>query len=177
MVLLYVSTVRAQDVGSVQILGTESIEGRLVLGPFFPDDPETDLLAHVGGEVNIDPGEGDTVTTSDGTILIWKQYADSGVFVTLQDTLGKHRSATGYVFCLLKSDVAGNAQIFFGNSGPVVVWVNGERVHSNHRGISHASSTFAVNLKAGANRCLVKLSSGLNAWTVATWGRIRADNR
>ena len=39
----------------------EYIKEWLVLGPFFPADLETDFLADVGGEENIDPKEGDTV--------------------------------------------------------------------------------------------------------------------
>ncbi len=50
----------------------EYITEWLILGPFFPNDLETDFLADVGGEANIEPKEDDTVTTADGSpLLIW----------------------------------------------------------------------------------------------------------
>ena len=40
-------------------LNDEYIQERLVIGPFFPDDLDTDFLADAGGEASIHPGEGD----------------------------------------------------------------------------------------------------------------------
>jgi len=52
----------------------EYIREWLILGPFLPDDLEKDFLAHVGGEKNVSPKEGDTVTTEDGRTLTWERY-------------------------------------------------------------------------------------------------------
>ncbi|MCH8291533.1 hypothetical protein IH992_10585, partial [Candidatus Poribacteria bacterium] len=59
-------TSNAQHDAPVHSIDGQYIKEWLVLGPFFPDDLETDFLADVGGEANINPKEGDTVTTADG---------------------------------------------------------------------------------------------------------------
>ena len=73
----------AQDVTPVHPVDGEYIKEWLVLGPFFPNDLEKDFLADVGGEVNVDPKKGDTVTTAEGKTLTWKRYTSGTNTVNL----------------------------------------------------------------------------------------------
>ncbi len=53
---------KESDVKSpIHIVDREYITEWLVIGPFFPNDLETDFLTDAGGEANIHPKEGDTV--------------------------------------------------------------------------------------------------------------------
>lgn len=76
----------------------------LVLGPCLSNDLDKDFLASAGGEANIDPKEGDTVTTADGRTLTWKRYKTSSNLVDLLDAVGDHENVTAYAFCLLQSE-------------------------------------------------------------------------
>ena len=169
----------------------EYIREWLVLGPFFPDDLETDFLAHVGGEATIEPKEGDTVgfdgfdtgfallnpvplcystqATSDGKTLTWILYKSEEDVVNLVDAVGSHEHATAYAFCVLHNETAGDAQIYLGSDDGVAVWINGEQAHHNPvaRELVLDQDVFEVNLKAGANRCLIKVSNGVEAWGFA----------
>ena len=150
---------------------THTIDGKyikewLVLGPFFPDDLETDFLADVGGEANIEPKESDTVTTADGKTLAWKQYDSKADIIDLLDAVGDYENATAYAFCILQSEVAGDAQIYLGSDDGIAVWINGVQVHlfPGDRELSPDEDVFEADLKAGTNRCLVKVSNVLRNW-------------
>ena len=56
----------------------EYIREWLILGPFFPNDLDTDFLADAGGEMSVQPQEGDVVATDDGRRLTWKRYDTKG---------------------------------------------------------------------------------------------------
>ncbi|MBM3840841.1 MAG: hypothetical protein FJ398_23365 [Verrucomicrobia bacterium] len=55
----------------VHIVDGSFVREWLVLGPFPSRDLETDFLASAGGEANVRPKEGDTVSTKDGKQLAW----------------------------------------------------------------------------------------------------------
>ena len=63
LIILSVFVFTVHTLAQTHAVEGEYIKEWLVLGPFFPDDLETDFLADVGGEANIEPEEGDTVTT------------------------------------------------------------------------------------------------------------------
>ena len=89
VILLYLSAVSVcgQETGEVVALpNDEYIKEWTVLGPFFPSDLDRDFLAEIGGEANVDPREGDTVTTSDGA-LIWKHHSSQEDVIDLQDAM------------------------------------------------------------------------------------------
>jgi len=153
---------------------THTIDGEyirewLVLGPFFPDDLGKDFLSDTGGEASIEPKEGDTVTTADGKTLTWKRYESGRDIVNLLDAVGDHEYATAYAFCVLQSEIAGEARIYLGSDDGVAVWINGERVHLfyNNRALVLNRDVFSVSLKTGANRCLVKVSNITGDWEFA----------
>ncbi|MBC8229463.1 carboxypeptidase regulatory-like domain-containing protein, partial [bacterium] len=147
----------------------EYIKEWLVLGPFFPDDLEKDFLAEVGGEANIIPKEGDTITTSDSRTLTWKQYSSKTNIISLLDAIGYHESATAYAFCVLQSDVADDFQVYLGYTDGIMVWINGELVYSSPVGEIFDVEEYILsppidkylakaNLKAGPNHCLIKVT-------------------
>jgi hypothetical protein len=70
----FISHLEAQDDVPTHAADGEYLREWLVLGPFFPDDLDKDFLAGVGGEANVNPKAGDTVTTADGATLTWKRY-------------------------------------------------------------------------------------------------------
>ena len=99
--LTFVAT--AQNDAPVHSIDGQHIKDWLVLGPIFPDNSETDFLASVGGEANIHPQEGDTVTTADGKTLAWRRFTTKRNIINLLDAVGNHENATAYAFCLLQS--------------------------------------------------------------------------
>ena len=153
----------------IHIVDREYITKWLVLGPFFPDDLETDFLADVGGEANIEPKEGDTFITADRKTLKWKRYESRSEIISFTDAIGDYRHATAYAFCILESDAAGDAQFYLGSDDGVAVWINGEKVHQNSafRTIILDEDVFEATLIAGANRCLVKLYNITEDWDLA----------
>ncbi|MBI1929598.1 hypothetical protein HYR99_35795, partial [Candidatus Poribacteria bacterium] len=58
---LIVSVTYAQNSVPTHPVDGEYIKEWLVLGPFFPNNLDTDFLSNVGGEANVNPKEGDTV--------------------------------------------------------------------------------------------------------------------
>ena len=157
----------------------EYIREWLVVGPFFPDDIEKDFLADVGSETNIHPQEGDIVgfdtrgystqATEDGRELAWQRYQTKGNIVEIPDVVGNHKCATAYAFCVLQSEVEGDAQIYLGNGFRAAVWINDKKVHRNPVDgyIILDRDIFEAHLKVGANRCLVKLSQLDGYWRFA----------
>nr|MBC8230966.1 hypothetical protein [bacterium] len=90
-----VSLANAQKNVPTHIPDEKYIREWLVIGPFLPDDLETDFLADVGsGEVNIEPKAGDTVTLEGGQTLMWKRYRAKGKRIDLLDAIGIYENAT-----------------------------------------------------------------------------------
>jgi hypothetical protein len=87
----------------VQHVDGEYIKDWLIIGPFLPDDPDMDFLADAGGEANVRPEEGDTITTSDGRTLTWKRHSALKHTIDLSEAVGHHEYATAYAFCVLKN--------------------------------------------------------------------------
>ncbi len=157
----------------------EYIREWLVVGPFFSDDLEKDFLADVGGEANIHPQEGDTVTTADGTSLTWKRYTAKGNIVDLLDAIGNYEYTTAYAFCVLQCDAAGTAEIRLGSDDGVAVWINEKRVHNNPVGrpLTLDEDVFEVDFKAGSNDCMVKVSQLTLDWLFAMRMTMLSSNR
>ena len=172
--------VNAQDDAPVHPVDGKYIKAWLLLGPFFPKDLEKDFLASVGGEADVNPKEGDTVTTADGKTLIWKRSTERN-FIHLIDEIGDDENVTAYVFCRLQSETAEEAEIHLHFHHGVALFLNGEQVYHKPGGYSDAydrlHDAVSVNLKAGLNRCLVKLPRP--AWG-GDWGvamRVLPSNR
>ncbi len=163
------SAVNVQDHVPRHPVDGEYVREWLVLGPFFPDDLEKDFLADVGGEKNVIPEEGDTVTTEDGRTLTWERYQTEEDSVSLIKAVGAHENATAYAFCILQSDNRGNGAMYLGSDDGAAVFLNGERVHYNpvFRSLVLDEDQFGVPLNTGENSCLVKISQGAAGWGFA----------
>jgi serine phosphatase RsbU (regulator of sigma subunit) len=158
--------VYAQNVVPIHGIDGEYIREWLVLGPFFPDDLETDFLAGVGGEANIEPKEGDSLIMG-GDTLIWKRYQSNGDIVDLLELVGNYEYATLYAFCMVQSEAEQKVQILLGSNDGASVWINGEQVYHNpvYRWLTIDEDMFEANLLAGANRCLLKVSQYYGDWS------------
>ncbi len=167
---LYVTVAHAQDSVPTHSVDGTFIKEWLVLGPFFPEDLETDFLASVNGEASVNPKPGDTVPTAEGEILTWTVYRFQENIVNLLDAVGNHREAVCYAFCLLESDMDGDGEILVGSDDGVVVLLNGQRVHTRkvRRPLVADEDKVAVSLRPGTNRCLIKISNRFGNWALTT---------
>jgi hypothetical protein len=154
---LIVSVAYAQEAVPTHPIDGKYIKEWLVLGPFFPDDLETDFLAQVGGEANISPQEDDNVDTGDGRTLVWKHYASSADMVNLHAEIGEYEKVTAYALCSIISPKAETLEARLQSNDYVKVWLNGEPVHANLTTHGGDIDLFPVPLKAGVNRCLLKI--------------------
>jgi len=167
LIILFILTRHA--LAQTHQINGEYIKEWLVLGPFFPDDLEKDFLVHVGGEANIQPQEGNTVTTSEGRTLTWKRYSSKTNIISLLDAIGYHPNATAYAFCVLQSNVTDDFQLYLGYDDGVMVWIDGKLVYSSPAGeifdveediLSPPIDRYLskANLKVGYNHCLIKVT-------------------
>jgi len=162
--LLCASDIYAQNSAPVHAVDGECIKEWLVIGPFFPDDWGTDFLASVGGEANIIPEPGDTVSTEDERVLSWQKYTSETNVINLLDAVGNYEKSIAYAFCILQSKTEVMAQFRIGHYFGAAVWLNGEKLYSNPMS-SGTVSEFDATLKAGANTLLVKVSPEWMIWT------------
>ena len=164
----YIALAHAQDNIPTHPVDSTFIKEWLVLGPFFPEDLDTDFLASTNGEALANPKPGDTVTTI-GKTLTWTVYRTEGNIIDLQHAIGKHELAVCYAFCLLDSDQGGDGEILLGSDDGVVVFLNGQRIHTQRvmRPILVDEERVPVSLRPGKNRCLVKVSNGFQKWEFA----------
>ena len=167
---LYVTVAHAQDSVPTHPVDGTFIKEWLVLGPFFPEDLETDFLASTNGEAFVNPKPGDIVTTAEGETLTWTVYRSEESIVNLLDAVGNHREAVCYAFCLLESNMDGDGEILVGSDDGVVVFLNDQRVHTQivRRPLVADEDRVTVSLRRGKNRCLIKVSNGLGNWALTT---------
>ena len=165
----YIATAHAQDSVPTHPVDGTFIKEWLVLGPFFPEDLETDFLASANGETSANPKPGDTVTTTEGETLTWRIYRSEKKLINLQRAIGKHEEAVCYAFCLLESEQDGDSEIRIGSDDSVVVFLNGHKVHTQpaKRPILVDEDRVPVSLRLGKNRCLVKVSNQFQKWELA----------
>jgi len=147
----------------------EYIREWLVLGPFFPSDLDADFLSQAGGEADINPREGETITTSDGKTMTWQRYKSGTKAIDLINAVGDQENAIAYAFSVLKSDDPGDARFYVGSDDGIKVWINGKIAnrHVAGRALILDRDVFRADLQEGENRCLVKISQGTEAWGFA----------
>lgn len=163
LLLICASSLYAQNPAPVHAVDGEYIREWLVLGPFFPDDLKTDFLASVGGEANIVPEEGDTVSTEDERLLEWRKHtSEESPAVSLLDVMDSHAKATAYAFCILQSEAAGRAAIQLIHAGSAAIWLNGGQIYGSPAG--GLPVELETDLKAGANTVLIKASPQWLHW-------------
>ena len=110
---------------------------------------------------------------------MWKRHNTKKDVIDLLDAVGKYERATAYAFCLLQSETADNAEIRLGSDDAVAVWMDGKRVHHNpnDRPLILDQDVLEAYLKAGTNRCLVKVTQGVGNWAFSISIRALPVNR
>ena len=178
LIFIFATVVHAQNYVPIHPVNGEYIKEWLVLGPFLQNNLETDFLDDAGGfvldankelhpklsEANVNPTEGDTVSTKDGRTLIWKRYSSETNWINLLQAVGRHENVLAYAFCVLQSESAGDGAIYIKNDDAATVWLNGKRLHEK---IDLDRVRFDIRLKSGENRCLVKISQYTQHWIFA----------
>ena len=164
----YIATAHAQNSVPTHPVDGTFIKEWLVLGPFFPENLETDFLASVNGEALANPKPGDTVTIAGGKTLTWTEFRSEGNLINLLHAVGNHQEAVCYTFCLLESEQGGDGEILVGSDDGVVVFLNGHKVHTQpvRRPIVVDEDRVAVSLRPGKNRCLMKIANGHQNWAL-----------
>jgi signal transduction histidine kinase/DNA-binding response OmpR family regulator/ligand-binding sensor domain-containing protein len=130
----------------------------LVLGPFPSRDMETDFLAGVGGEANVRPKEGDAVTTKDGKQLVWTRFHSSHDVVDLEPVLGSLEWSVVYAYCEVQADEPAETDVRMASWQASGLLFNGKVARQLPiRNRFDLPPVLPIQLKAGLNRCLLKL--------------------
>lgn len=138
----------------------------LVLGPFASTD--LDLLAEAGGEANVRPREGDTVLTGDGKRLVWTRLRSPQDIVNLERVIGLHADAAAYAYCELQSESPRERHVRALANERTSIRLNGEMIGASSAmdiATRHTVPDLRVQLKAGVNRCLLRLTPTRLEWS------------
>ncbi|MBM3837352.1 MAG: hypothetical protein FJ398_05205 [Verrucomicrobia bacterium] len=143
------------------------VQDWLVLGPFPSQGMETDFLASLGGEANLRPKEGESVTTADGRRLSWTRLRSKSAWVNLGQIFGIQNRSVAYAYCQLESDQSRETTFRFLNNSPASIWLDGTKLTPTP---TDAPARFGVppvlpiKLREGRNSCLVKLKNEAVDW-------------
>lgn len=160
-----VGTSFAEDDVPTHAVDGNYIKEWLVIGP-FPKELDTDFLEAYGGEPNIHPKEGDTITMPEEKTLTWKRSVSDGKSVNLLVAVGNYEHVTAYAYCEIVNPKAQEVEMLVGNDDGVKIWINGKESHRSigGRALILDIDTVAVHLSKGMNQCLVKVSNGIGDW-------------
>lgn len=86
-------------------------------------------------------------------------------FIDLNASIGS-ANAAGYLYTTLVSPDSRTAVLSLGSDDGLKVWLNGAQVHNNpaYRGCSQHQDAVEVQLKAGVNHLLLKVTNGGGGW-------------
>jgi len=146
---------------SFEVGKEEHIKDWLVIGP-FPNEPEADFLKSYGGETNIRPYEGMTITATDGKTYTWKRYKSESHLINLLSAIsGGREEAVFYVACNILSPKDQRLEMLFRTDHGVRIWLNGNGILINPSSLeiwpAMHDELLPITLKKGVNHCLVKV--------------------
>lgn len=148
-----------------------------VLGPLNPIGTMSPFDSRFAPEQSASNPTSVTVTTERGTSE-WQPHVstDPGGRVWLSDLFGRTDSMVTYLATQYRSNAAVPATLFIGSDDSVTVWLNGVLVHANNvnRGMSLYQDTVTINLRAGDNVFLFKVTNTGGPCGVAA--RIRPES-
>jgi signal transduction histidine kinase/streptogramin lyase len=160
---LSVSALAAHNAAPIHVVDGSFVRNWLVLGPFPSRSVETDFLAGVGGEANVRPKEGEAVTRSDGTRLVWTRFQSARDLVDLERVCGIQLRSVAYAYCELLSERAVETDLRRQGAAiglESILWLNGRKTgQTPGRDVRHNDSwsVSRLALRAGANSCMLKL--------------------
>ena len=111
-------------------------------------------------EADLDPNEGQTMGGQ-----VWTDYSTSGPYVDL-DTYGAGADfGATYAFAQVYAAASTSCQLWLGYDDGTRVWLNGQQIVNDNRygGYETDMTKVNVNLNAGKNRLLVKVSEWMGA--------------
>jgi len=180
IVLLFALPVFAQEWQVFPLRENGSIPVWTVAGPFPNGQPYrhgpgcfgyfNDFLVAAGGEGRCEPSTGDVVLDGTGASVVWAPaFSDPTGLLDYINVLGVAQDVPGvaYAFCRVVSPNDQPALVLVRSNDGVRVWLNGEEVHSVHRGRGvdeGEADRVPVALRAGPNNVLVKVDQGAGGW-------------
>lgn len=98
----------------------------------------------------------------------WREFCTDDVdgVVNLVPCFEPHDNVVAYACAVLERSQGGYAVLRVGSDDGVAIWLNGERVHSRRvfRGLAVDEDSVPVQLRAGRNLLLLKISQGGGDW-------------
>jgi len=142
----------------VQKVDGSFVRDWLVLGPFPSRDLNTDLLADVGGEANIRPQEGDSVTTKEGKKLTWTRLRSQYDLADVAQVFDGLEWSVVYAYCEVDADEP------IDTDARMTSWIPGSFSWNGNafrpfpvRGHFDLPPTMPIHLNKGRNHGLLKL--------------------
>jgi len=156
----------------VDAAGRPSIPGWWVIGPFDNPGGDTKDIQHPPEKEPVDltkqyPGKG-------GKPVAWRKVERDPAsdvaaenLVNFIQLFGPTENAAAYALVWLDVPKAMDAVLALGSDDGVVVWLNGERVHTNlvPRPYGSKSDRVLLRLKPGRNALLAKITQGMGDWS------------
>lgn len=164
--------------------GSEYLRDFLVCGPFVEpatprapagSEPSTaptvtqptapvDYLAAAGGEPNVRPQEGQTVTVEGGAGLAWRAYSSEPDLVDLAKAVpaAAQKPCVVYAYATIHRDGPTQAVLWLYTRAPMAVYLNGKVVLTVKERTSGTQA--AVSLEKGATALLIRAASSGGMW-------------
>jgi alpha-galactosidase len=142
-------------------IGKDHIRDWHLTGPFISGDKKISLDLPTPVESAIRPdGSVDTAKWKKATAAV------KNGFVDLNRELGPTEWCAAFAYTEIESIHPRQTVLRCGSDDGIRVWVNGAVVHSNDttRGYRPDSDQLAIQLKAGVNRILVKVTNATSRW-------------
>ena len=135
-----------------------------VAGP-FPYDPDVDLVQfHYGPEEQ--PALDSIYKRKDGIEIRWQkaELKQDGMVDLLQ--LYGSENSIAYAQSQIVAEKDQKASLQINSDDGVEIWINGDKVFSNHvfRSASSETDRVPISLKRGKNSVLLKISQGMGGW-------------
>ncbi|HUT35823.1 MAG TPA: hypothetical protein VNE39_20215 [Planctomycetota bacterium] len=154
--------------------GRPSIPGWWVIGPFDNPGGDTTDIANPPEKEPSDLAK--KYTGKGGKPVAWRKVErdpslDVGAehLVNFIQLYGPTENAAAYALCWLDAPEVMEAVLALGSDDGVVVWLNGERVHTNlvPRPYGSRADRVPLRLRKGRNPLLLKITQGMGDWSFA----------
>jgi pimeloyl-ACP methyl ester carboxylesterase len=130
---------------------------------------DKDFLAAYGSEANVRPIEDQAMKISDDEMK-WKSGKCKDIFDLIKFFQGGRTvNAMAYAYTTINRKEAGKVYLTLGSDDGVKVWLNGKMVHrmAVGRSLTLDEDGFVVDMNAGENHLLLKISQATGGWGFA----------